>query len=279
MTVTGRPTIATLTYRDGTTNPVRIHRGPDPAAPVVMMWPGVNVPAGYFDDLGRAITVAGLNAVTAEHRGQGDSRPRGGQGEHGFQDVATEDYPAVSALVRQKFPGAPRILLGHSLGGLIGTMYAARARRNLAGVILVATGTGYHKLESPLVGAARRLGTSVAARTAARRGHWAGPDGFGAVPKHIVRDFDHLVRTGNFNVDGADIDYEARLAGTKVPVLTLAIAGDEVVSDRQSRFVGEKFPAESVTHRRISERMGHNQWILQPEHVVPLLSGWIAQQV
>ena len=34
MTSTARPTVATLTYKDGTTNPVRIFRGPDPTAPV-----------------------------------------------------------------------------------------------------------------------------------------------------------------------------------------------------------------------------------------------------
>ncbi|ADG80257.1 Alpha/beta hydrolase fold protein OS=Tsukamurella paurometabola (strain ATCC 8368 / DSM / CCUG 35730 / CIP 100753 / JCM 10117 / KCTC 9821 / NBRC 16120 /NCIMB 702349 / NCTC 13040) OX=521096 GN=Tpau_3679 PE=4 SV=1 [Tsukamurella paurometabola] len=269
-----RPTVATLTYRDGATNPVRIFRGPDPAAPCLMIWPGVNVPAGYFDDLGRALVDAGYNAVVSELRGQGDSRPRGATGAHGFQDVVVEDYPAVSALVKQKFPDAKRILLGHSLGGLMGTMYAARARRNLAGVILIACGTGYYKLDG-LSGAARRIGTSVAARAAARRGHWSGPDGLGEVPKGIVRDFDHLVQTGDFNVDGADVDYEARLAGTRTPVLTLAVAGDELVSDRQSRYVGEKFPAESVTHERIPDRLGHNQWIVEPDKVVPVLDRWI----
>ncbi|NMD55442.1 MULTISPECIES: alpha/beta fold hydrolase [Tsukamurella] len=276
MTSTARPTVATLTYKDGTTNPVRIFRGPDPTAPVLMIWPGVNVPAGYFDDFGRGLIDAGFNAVVAEHRGQGDSRPRGAAGTHGFQDVVVEDYPAVSALARQKFPGAPRILLGHSLGGLMGAMYAARARRNLAGVILIACGTGYYKLDG-LSGAARRIGTSVAARAAARRGHWSGPDGLGEVPKGIVRDFDHLVQTGDFNVDGADVDYEARLAGTRTPVLTVAIAGDELVSEKQSRFVGEKFP--SADHRRIEEPLGHNQWILSPGAVIPALSGWIAQSV
>ncbi|GAB3129844.1 alpha/beta fold hydrolase [Tsukamurella serpentis] len=238
------------------------------------MWPGVNVPAGYFDDLGRALVDAGYNAVAAEHRGQGDSRPRGASGGHGFQDVVVEDYPAVSALVRQKFPDAPRILLGHSLGGLMGVMYAARARRNLAGLALIACGTGYHKLDG-LSGTARRIGTSVAARAAARRGHWSGPDGFGEVPRGIVRDFDHLVSTGDFNVDGADVDYEVRLAGTRTPVLTVAVAGDELVSDRQSRFVGEKFPAGSVTHERIAEPLGHNQWVGSPEFVVPVLDRWI----
>ncbi|MGV7636526.1 alpha/beta fold hydrolase, partial [Mycobacterium kansasii] len=86
-----------------------------------------------------------------------------------------------------------------------------------------------------------------------------------------------LVQTGDFNVAGADVDYEARLAGTRTPVLTVAIAGDELVSDRQSRFVGEKFP--SSTHRRIAEPLGHNQWILSPGAVIPALSGWIAQRV
>lgn len=277
--VSVRPTVATLTYRDGTTNPVRIHRGPRESAPVVMIWPGVNVPAGYFDDFSRALTGAGFNAVVAEQRGQGDSRPRGAGGGHGFQAVAAEDYPAVSALARQKFPDSPRWLLGHSLGGLIGTMYAARARRNLAGVMLVAAGTGYYKLESPVAGAARRVGTSVAARAAARRGHWEGPDGLGAVPAGIVRDFDHLVRTGDFNVDGADVDYEARLAGSRIPVLTVSIAADSIVTDRQSRFVGEKFPGEWVTHRRIPDALGHNHWILQPEKVLPVLTEWMSSRL
>lgn len=276
MSSTARPTVATLTYKDGTTNPVRIFRGPDPAAPVLIIWPGVNVPAGYFDDFGRGLIDAGFNAVVAEHRGQGDSRPRGPGGAHGFQDVVVEDYPAVSALARQKFPDAPRILLGHSLGGLMGTMYAARARRNLAGVVLVACGTGYHKLDG-LSGTARRLGTSIAARAAARRGHWSGPDGLGEVPKGIVRDFDHLVRTGDFNVDGADIDYEARLAGTRTPVLTVSIAGDEFVSENQSRYVGDKFAASE--HLRVDQPLGHNQWILSPDAMVPALAEWIAQTV
>ncbi|WP_019202108.1 alpha/beta fold hydrolase [Tsukamurella sp. 1534] len=266
-----RPTVATLTYKDGTTNPVRIFRGPDPAAPCFLLWPGVNVPAGYFDDMGRALVDAGFNAVASELRGQGDSRPRGAGGAHGFQDVVVEDYPAVSALVRQKFPSAPRILVGHSLGGLMGVMYAARARRNLAGVALIACGTGYYKLDG-LGGAARRIGTSVAARASARRGHWSGPDGLGEVPKGIVRDFDHLVQTGDFNVDGADIDYEARIAATRTPVLTIAIGGDQMVSDRQSRYVGEKFP--SHAHVRIPGELGHNQWVLSPESVVPTLSEW-----
>ncbi|MDF0532561.1 alpha/beta fold hydrolase [Tsukamurella sp. 8F] len=273
-----RPTVATLTYRDGSTNPVRIYRGAPTGAPCVILWPGLNVPAAYFDELAFGLVDAGYNAVASEQRGQGSARPQvSAASRFGYQQMASEDYPSVAALARQKFPDSPRIVLGHSMGGLIGSMYAARARNNIAGLVLVASGTGYHRLEPPLAGAARLIGTGVAARTAAARGHWAGTsiDGFGPQARGVIRDFDHLVRTGRFDVEDADIDYDARLAALGTPVLAVAIEGDRAVSAAQVRGLASKFPARSTTVQTVPGRLGHNHWILHPEVMVPVFDEWI----
>ncbi|GAA4387683.1 alpha/beta fold hydrolase [Tsukamurella soli] len=276
-----RPTVATLTYRDGSTNPVRIYRGARAEAPCVILWPGLNVPAGYFDELAFGLVDAGYNAVASEQRGQGDARPEiSASSDFGYQQMASEDYPSVSALVRQKFPAAKRIVLGHSMGGLLGSMYAARARQNIAGLILVASGTGYHRLEPPLSAMGRLIGTGVAARTARVRGHWPGGlDGFGPQARGVIRDFDRLVRTGRFDVAGADIDYEARLATLSTPVLAVSIAGDDTVSQRQVHGLAEKFRAASVTERHVGEALGHNRWILRPDVMVPVFDAWIRSEV
>lgn len=289
--VTPEPRTHPLTYADGTINPVRVYpaargaRSPIPGgapAPMICIWPGIAVPAGYFDLLGWALAARGYNVLASEHRGVGDSRPRvTRRSTFGMNTIASEDYPAVAALGRELFPGSPITLLGHSMGGLLGTMYLARARNNLAAVMLFASGASHYKHYAPTeagIRLVRAVGGPVVSRAI---GYWPGSpfENFGAQSHAMVRDLSILNRTGNFVFPDQDVDYEKRLGANRVPVLAVWIAGDQAIPRTAVEAIAAKFPAETVTITGIREPVGHNHWIRKPELAVPIIDRFLVDKL
>lgn len=75
---------------DGTVTPIRLFPGPNDDAPVVVMLPGLGVPAGFYDPVAQALVEAGFNAAIGELRGQGDSKPRpSASSAFGYQEVGS----------------------------------------------------------------------------------------------------------------------------------------------------------------------------------------------
>ena len=140
---------------DGTTSPVRLfpaddsvahHPAPDAPRPVVVIVPGLGIPGGYYDVFADELTRRGFDAAVGELRGQGDSRPRpSGDSRYGYHELASVDFPAMFGVVRDRFPESTPYLLGHSMGGQLGVLYASRIRGRLGGLILVASGTPYYR--------------------------------------------------------------------------------------------------------------------------------------
>jgi predicted alpha/beta hydrolase len=102
---------------DGTVVPVRLFEG-RAAAPVVVIFPGLGVPGGYYDLFAQALVERGYNAAIGELRGQGDSRPRPGpDSAYGYLELASVDYPAVFEVVRERFVESTPYLIVHIIGG------------------------------------------------------------------------------------------------------------------------------------------------------------------
>ncbi len=85
---------------------------------------------GYAEHLGRYahviehLTARGLAVAGVDHRGHGRSGgPRGHCLELG--EMVT-DLRTLAERAEQHWPGVPRVLLGHSMGGLIGFLYLLR---------------------------------------------------------------------------------------------------------------------------------------------------------
>ncbi len=95
---------------------------------------------GYGEHLGRyahviaALNAAGYGVVGIDNRGHGESHGR-------RADVVTfddfvEDIQTLVLHDETAAPGVPRIMLGHSLGGLIATRYALRHQDHLRALVL-----------------------------------------------------------------------------------------------------------------------------------------------
>ncbi|RDI66265.1 alpha/beta hydrolase family protein [Nocardia pseudobrasiliensis] len=274
---------------DGSTVPVRLipargpHRHPiTPDAPraVVVIIPGLGVPGAYYEMFADHLARRGFDAAIGELRGNGDSRPKPSPASaYGYQELVSVDFPAIFEVVRERFPDSTPILLGHSMGGQLGVMYASRIRGRLGGLILVASGTPYFRGYNGLARSAFLLGPAAVSLTANLAGFWPGDritaGGFGRQSKVLISDWARLARTGRFEPAGADIDYEERIGRLKLPVLSITIAGDDLAPRGSADHLLAKLPKARVSTWHQPEALGHNGWITDPVTTVDRIERWI----
>ncbi|MGW1685516.1 alpha/beta fold hydrolase [Streptomyces albidoflavus] len=98
--------------------------------------------AQRYDRFARHLTAHGFGVVASDHRGHGATAPLTGgfgvTGEDGWRSVVT-DLKAVGDQLRALYPGAPVLLLGHSMGSMLARDYAQEYPDDLAGLLLTGT--------------------------------------------------------------------------------------------------------------------------------------------
>ncbi|MFE3192282.1 alpha/beta fold hydrolase [Nocardia sp. NPDC059240] len=269
---------------DGSTVTVRMipakgpHRHPitvDTPRPVVVIVPGLGVPGEFYSLFGKPLSDRGFDVALLEIRGN-DGRPKPAvSSSHGYQELVAVDFPAMFEAVRERFPDSTPYLLGHSMGGQLGVMYASRIRGRLGGLILVASGTPHHRGYTGLAA----LGSAALSLTANLAGFWPGDTitagGFGRQSKVLIADWARLARTGRFQPAGADIDYEERIGRLKLPVLSITLTGDELTPQSSARQLLAKMPEADITRWHNPESLGHNGWISDPASTLDYVEKWL----
>ncbi|RVW01411.1 alpha/beta hydrolase family protein [Rhodococcus xishaensis] len=264
---------------DGTTTPVRLFPGPE-SAPVVVIVPGLGIPAAFYDRFAKSLVEHGFCAATCELRGQGDSRPRpSASSTFGYQELVSVDLPAMFEVVRERFDESTPYLLGHSIGGQLGVMYAARIRGRLGGLILVASGSPYYRGFPGARSPGMLLGSTAISVTASAAAFWPGDrldvGGFGPQSRVTISDWSRFARSGRIEPAGADIDYEDRIARLKLPVLSISIEGDDLAPRSSSTNLLSKLSGSDVTTWHQPEQLGHSGWIRTPDSTVERIATWI----
>jgi alpha-beta hydrolase superfamily lysophospholipase len=129
----------TLLLPDGTPIFYRFWQHPNPAAPILVLVHGLGAHSAWFLDFGSVLHAGGQTVYALDHRGFG--RSGGVRGHIRRGDQLLDDMEAFVDMIGQRHPGIPRVLLGHSMGGLFSVHLAARdatsGRGRIAGMILV----------------------------------------------------------------------------------------------------------------------------------------------
>lgn len=100
---------------------------------VVCLVHGLGEHCSRYDELARFFNDNGISFISFDQRGHG--RSEGKRGHSPSFELLLED---ISLLLRQAdkfFPGVPKFLYGHSMGGNLVLNYALRKREKLTGVI------------------------------------------------------------------------------------------------------------------------------------------------
>ncbi|MEF2073851.1 alpha/beta hydrolase [Consotaella aegiceratis] len=136
--------IQTLDSPSGAALAVRLCRPSGMVRAVVIVSHGLSEHSGRYAAFAERLAEDGLATLAYDHRGHGsttapDAPLRRFARRNGPSKLLT-DLSAVRAHAGDLFAGAPAILFGHSLGGLIALAYAIRHGTDLAGVAAWNTG-------------------------------------------------------------------------------------------------------------------------------------------
>lgn len=247
---------------------LQVYAEPDGAtkAPVVVIWPAMGVPAGYYRPFAAALRDSGVVVVVAELRGTGTSRPRPSRSSrYGYAELVS-DVAAVQEYLHRRFDGRRRLLLGHSLGGHLALLHVALAEQPMTdGLVLVATGAPYWRSYPVPVRYGLRSFVGAIAGTTALLGFWPGWGFGGRQARGVIRDWAHLSRTGRFPfIDG--VAPERALQAVRTPVLAVSVEGDWHTPPHTldlicSRLTETPLVREHYTTAESGERMDHFTWV------------------
>jgi len=108
------------------------------ASLVVLVAHGMSEHSGRYARLATALSDAGAAVYAPDHRGHGRTAASTGVGRAGPSGIAGAlgDLGALRRIAESEHPGAPVVLLGHSMGALLAQAYAERDGSGLAGLVL-----------------------------------------------------------------------------------------------------------------------------------------------
>ncbi|WP_298924886.1 alpha/beta hydrolase [uncultured Ramlibacter sp.] len=104
-----------------------------PVRAVVVICHGVNSHGGQYSWVAQQFSAKGMAAYAIDLRGRGKS-----EGERFYVDAVddyADDVKRLIAIAKEREPGLPVFLLGHSAGGVVSCVYALDNQAQLAGLI------------------------------------------------------------------------------------------------------------------------------------------------
>ncbi len=243
---------------------------------VVVVVPAMGVPAAFYGPLAEKVASSGLAVVVSELRGIGSSSVRAGRDvDFGYEELATDDLPAVIDAARARFPDVPVLLLGHSLGGHVALLAVAERPDLARAVALVASGTPYFRNWPFPASSGMRALAHAARGVSSGVGHFPGRSlGFaGREAKRLMHEWAGFVLKGRLAVRGAD-----RLGEVRLPVMALSIDGDRFAPARAVDHLVGLVPGAALTRVHVEGgELDHFRWVRKPDAVVRRLAPWLEE--
>ncbi|HWM87649.1 MAG TPA: alpha/beta fold hydrolase [Kofleriaceae bacterium] len=278
------PSILPLVAADGARSEGRLFAPAGAARAVALCLPAMGVEASYYDPFVRALAAGGVASLTVELRGNGSSSLRAGRGvDFGYRELVELDVGTALAAARERLPGPPIVLVGHSLGGHLAVLRAAMHPDEVAGIALIAAGTPYFRAY-PGARQAYLLAGSLALRgLSAALGYLPGRTvGFGGrEARRLIAEWAHVARLGRFEFLGAPANLPAAMAAVRLPVLALSMAEDVLAPRNAVDHLAGMLPGAALTTRHtargeLGDGIDHFRWVRRPERIAAIVTDWIA---
>lgn len=248
----------------------------------VLYWvPALGVSARQYQPLAQALAEFGFAVAIHEWRGIGSSDRRAGRHANwGYRELLEDDLPAGLAAVMKRLPGVRCLLGGHSLGAQFAALYASRQPEQIAGLVLVASGSPYWRQFRH--GRLIWLGLAAAPWLARLCGYLPGRRmGFGGnEARAVIDDWARTGRTGRYAAAGMPDDFEPRLARLTQPLLALRFADDWMAPEASLSWLLGKMPhtrseQQLITSRDMDGRPAdHFRWMKTPQPVAGRIAAW-----
>lgn len=256
-------------------------RTPSPQA--ALLWlPALGVAARKYERLANALAALGIVCQLHEWRGSGLDPDRASRHrDWGYRELLLEDLPASLAVLRERHPGLPMLLGGHSIGAQFAVLGAA-LHGGAAGLVGIGSGVPHWRLfPAPLRWLVRGFGHILPVLTHAL-GYYPGHRlGFGGREAgQLMRDWAQTVRRGHYDgLPGLPLRLGERLAALELPFLGLHLSADRLVPLASQRALIAATRSRSVRERTLdATALGtvpdHFAWMRAPDAVAREIALW-----
>lgn len=244
--------------------------------------PAMGMPARHYLPFAQALAACGIAVAVHEWRGIGSSNLRASRRNNwGYRELLQMDLPAGVAALRVYQPLAQCWLGGHSLGGQLSVLYAGLHPRELAGLVLVASGSPYWR-QFPY-GRLIAFCYFLASLLANLLGYLPGRRlGFGGnEARTVIADWTHSGRTGRYIAAGLKQDLEYALMQLTLPVLALRLQNDWLGPQASLDWLLGKMPdarcaSGVITPDDLDGKVAdHFGWMKLPAAVAARIALWI----
>lgn len=254
---------------------------------VVVIGGAMGVSQDYYGPMASWLADQGIAVLSFDYRGMG--RSRRGPLRDETADVLTwarQDCAAALAAAEARWPGTPVHWLGHSLGAQIVGLVPGHER--LAGVLSVAAGSGYWRLNAPRVRLMVWWLWWVVAPLAIRLcGYFPGRKlrKVGDLPAGVMAQWRRWCLHPDY-VGGESDAVRAELARVQLPVTVLSMSDDELMTWEGTRSLFGLYRSARIEYRRVApadhglQRIGHFGFFRDKmrDSLWPIVPRWIEQR-
>lgn len=281
MTVTRQ--LLSLTAADGATVRLQLHLPPQPRAALYWL-PALGVGIGPNERFADALAERGVAVAIHEWRGLGGSDRRASRNcDWGYRELLELDMAAGQQAMRAALPRLQWLLGGHSLGGQLALIDAARRGGNHP-VLLVASGHPYWRAFPGMRAAGVRLFAHAIGPLTAMFGYFPGQRlGFaGREATTLMRDWARTARRGDYHLGHYGAALDTALAGFTGRVLAVCMARDRLAPPgaidklraiaAQADWTLKEFDSVQLGGRRPD----HFGWLREPAAVAQACVEWLS---
>lgn len=249
--------------------------------PVALFLHGIGMHGEPYGSIAAGFTSQGIAFLVPDLRGHG--RSDGTRGELAPPQVIRSDVGILIDHIHRRYPDAPVVLLGDSMGGVLAADYAWRGEQRLAGLALLVPAFGLNKAqwEKP-VGDLKNLLTNggIPLATEKKMRPSTQSDGFlkaRLADKLALSDVSLSYLT---TIGGLQSDWRRAAAEIKAPLFVCVAGEDRIIdSDRARRFFDRAAtPAEDKTWRKLDGAYHTVCWDPATPDLIAELSAWILKR-
>jgi predicted alpha/beta hydrolase len=281
------PEAISISLSDGEENSITIFRAHQPTVlPVLVILPALGVKGSYYRNVAQHFAAHHYHVVTIDHRGHGHSSVRpSSSSDFGYREQIELEYAEIFRIIKNIFSQSKIVIIGHSLGGQMGSMFIGRYTELADAIILNASCSTYHKGWGPVAGKGLYLFALFCRAISKILGYYPGNRiGFGNVEAAgVMRDWQHTATNGKFAAHGSAFDYEKSMANCVKPVLGITYEGDTSAPPLALKYLTSKFKNAPVRllHLKptdtIQKKYNHYSWAREPHLSFSVIDNWIKE--